>query len=383
MAPITWHAMPPELNIARLLAGAGPGPMLAAAASWQALAASMEAQAAELAARLSSLAEAWTGSSSDRAIAAATPMVAWLQTTAMQATERGLRATTQAGLHTTAIASMPTLIEIAVNHITHAVLTATNFLGINTMPIGFNEIEYFVTMWTQAALAMDVYEAETTLNTLFDKIEPMMSILDPSTMTEAMQSGVTQLQGVASGVSSAMPSSEVLQATVGQVAQLSGPMQQLTQPLQQVTSLFSQMGSMGGSGGPGSGTLAADHEAAQMGLIGANPLSNHPLAGGSGASMGSGLLRGESMPGLGGAPARTPLMAGLIDKPTASVMPAAVAPGATAGTSAAGGSAPLGAMGQGTQFAGSSSRQGLVAPSPLARELNENDVDDWDDGEDW
>lgn len=26
-----WHAMPPELNTARLMAGAGPAPMLAAA----------------------------------------------------------------------------------------------------------------------------------------------------------------------------------------------------------------------------------------------------------------------------------------------------------------------------------------------------------------
>lgn len=28
-----WHAMPPELNTARLMAGAGPAPMLAAAAA--------------------------------------------------------------------------------------------------------------------------------------------------------------------------------------------------------------------------------------------------------------------------------------------------------------------------------------------------------------
>ena len=51
------------------------------------------------------------------------------------------------------------------------------------------------------------------------------------------------------------------------------PMQQLTQPLQQVTSMFSQMGGLGG-------------DKAQMGLIGASPLSNHPLAGGSGPGFG-------------------------------------------------------------------------------------------------
>ena len=80
------------------------------------------------------------------------------------------------------------------------------------------------------------------------------------------------------------------------------PMQQLTQPLQQVTSMFSQMGGMGGDKG------------AQMGLIGASPLSNHPLAGGSGAGSGAGLVRAASLPGAGGTSARTPLMSNLIGK---------------------------------------------------------------------
>lgn len=52
-----WHAMPPELNTARLMAGAGPAPMLAAAAGWQTLSAALDAQAVELTARLNSLGE--------------------------------------------------------------------------------------------------------------------------------------------------------------------------------------------------------------------------------------------------------------------------------------------------------------------------------------
>lgn len=87
-------------------------------------------------------------------------------------------------------------------------------------------------------------------------------------------------------------------------------MQQLTQPLQQLTSLFSQVGGTGG-GNP------ADEEAAQMGLLGTSPLSNHPLAGGSGPSAGAGLLRAESLPGAGGSLTRTPLMSQLIEKPVA------------------------------------------------------------------
>lgn len=40
-------------------------------------------------------------------------------------------------------------------------------------------MDYFIRMWNQAALAMEVYQAETAVNTLFEKLEPMASILDP------------------------------------------------------------------------------------------------------------------------------------------------------------------------------------------------------------
>jgi len=362
-----WHALPPELNTARLMAGAGPAPMLAAATGWTALAAALDGQAVELTARLNSLGEAWTGGSSDKAIAAALPMVTWLQTASTQAKTRGLQATAQAAAYTQAMATTPSLVEIAANHITTAILSATNFFGINTVPIAFNEMDYFIRMWTQAAVAMDIYQAETLANTLFEKIEPMTSILDPG-MSQSMSS-TSPLLGMASQVTG-IPA-EQLQATAGQVAQFGGPMQQLSQPAQQMSSMFSQMGSSGGTG-----TGLGDDEA-QMGLLGASPLPNHPLAGGSGPSTGAGLLRGETLPGAGGTLARTPLMTGLIDKPVSpSVMPAAAA-----GSSATGGAAPVGggAMGQGAG-AGGSTRPGLTAPAPLVQEREE---DDWDDQDDW
>ncbi|CKV38849.1 PPE family protein [Mycobacterium tuberculosis] len=265
----------------------------------------------------------------------------------------------------------PSLPEIAANHITQAVLTATNFFGINTIPIALTEMDYFIRMWNQAALAMEVYQAETAVNTLFEKLEPMASILDPG----ASQSTTNPIFGMPSPGSST-PVGQLPPAatqTLGQLGEMSGPMQQLTQPLQQVTSLFSQVGGTGG-GNP------ADEEAAQMGLLGTSPLSNHPLAGGSGPSAGAGLLRAESLPGAGGSLTRTPLMSQLIEKPVApSVMPAAAA-----GSSATGGAAPVGAgaMGQGAQ-SGGSTRPGLVAPAPLAQEREEDDEDDWDEEDDW
>ncbi|MBS4728055.1 PPE family protein [Mycobacterium sp. SM1] len=446
-----WHAMPPELNTARLMAGAGAGPMLQAAEGWQALALALETQAAELASSLGALSGAWTGMGSERAVSATMPMVAWLQTVAMQAQKRAMQAAAQAAAYTTAMATTPPLEEIEQNHITHAVLEATNFLGINTVPIGINEADYFIRMWNQAAGAMDAYQAETVLNTLFEPIAPMTPIVIPGVGEAALGASLGRIAASAPGAvardavfahvtgqataesaglqggrgadlvdqaatdaegpasqaagqaqtaasqqeQQQAPQQATQQATqmmsqlgsqvaqipqqLGQIPQQMGqmgsPMQQLTQPLQQVTSLFSQMGGHGGQGMQG----------AQMGLIGASPLSNHPLAGGSGASAGAGLMRAAALPGAGGSAPRTPLLAKLVDRVEHPVTPAAVAPAAAAGSSTTGGVAPVGAgsggmgpmgmMGHAPTTGGS--KAGLVAPAPLAQDLGDDEDDDW------
>jgi PPE-repeat protein len=398
-----WHAMPPELNTARLMAGAGPAPMLQAAAGWEALGTALEAQAVELAATLVSLKGLWTGASSERAIAAITPMVAWLHNAAQHAHDRGMRATAQAASYTKALAMTPSLPEIAVNHVTHAVLTATNFLGINLMPIGLNEVDYFVRMWNQAGGVMDIYQAETLANTAFEPLTPMKPILRPGvgetvttavggfaeTAAEAAPRALRQFSAT-SGLTEdipidipapivVVPIEEQIGQFLGQLGPLNGLMQQLIMPLQQISSLAGQTGSMGNPSDTAVGDRLGGDGIGQVGLLGASPLSNHPLAGGSGPKAGLGLMHAGTLPGAGGTSSRTGLMSQLIDKSAQTVAPAAV--GAGAGASAMGGAAPMGLMGQHAQ-SGAGSRPGLGAPAVLAEEHDEDQHDGLDDQDD-
>ncbi|EKF25898.1 PPE family protein [Mycolicibacterium hassiacum DSM 44199] len=428
-----WHAMPPEVNTGRLMAGPGPAPMLQAAAGWEALAIFLETQADELAASIVSLTSLWSGAASERAVVAAGQLVAWLRTVSAQAHKRAAQATAQANSYSKAMATTPPLPEIEQNHITHAVLEATNFFGINTVPIALNEFDYFVRMWNQAAGAMDVYQAETAVNIMFEPIMPFKPVVIPgvgeTATAAALGKAAAQLPasmtrnlvieqvGAQASIESAALHTGRAVAQANQMAvhaegqaertrnshnfvregellqqgsqhsvqqgvqmgvqlgtQLGTQLAQLPQQATQMVSqpmqqLLSPLQQVGSIFGQ-MGNLAG--ERAQIGLIGTSPFSNHPLAGGSGPAVGAGLVRAASLPGAGGTPPATPLMNKLLGTEVK------VPVGAAAGGPGVG-PAPVGAgpMGLGQRGKSGGSKPGLTAPAVLPQDLAEDDEDDW------
>jgi len=173
-----------------LSSGPGPGSLLAAAGAWNSLSTEYASVAEGLSAILADVqAGAWQGPSAERYLAAHVPYLAWLMQASAKSASVAAQHETAATAYTAALAAMPSLPELAANHAVHGVLVATNFFGINTIPIALNEADY-ARMWTQAATTMTTYQAvSTTAVASAPQTAPAPQIMNASASSDSSDSG--------------------------------------------------------------------------------------------------------------------------------------------------------------------------------------------------
>ena len=151
-----FGALPPEINSGRMYAGAGPGPLLAAAAAWDDLASELGSTASSYQSVVEGLGGSWQGPSSTSMAAAAAPYVAWMNTTAAQAEQTANQARAAVAAYEGAFAATVPPPVIVANRTLLMTLIATNILGQNTPAIAATEAHY-MQMWAQDAAAMYGY----------------------------------------------------------------------------------------------------------------------------------------------------------------------------------------------------------------------------------
>ena len=218
---LDFGAFPPEFNSARMYAGAGSGPMMAAASAWNALAAELTSTASSYESVITGLtSEQWLGPASASMAAAAAPYVAWMNNSAAEAQKAANQATAAAAAYESAFSMTVPPPVIAANRTQLATLVATNVLGQNTPAIAANEAHY-AEMWAQDAAAMYGYAANSAA----------ASQLTPFDSPAQTTSG-TGIAGQAAAVTQAASSATGSQTQVAQLmSSLPNVLQGMSSPL--------------------------------------------------------------------------------------------------------------------------------------------------------
>jgi PPE-repeat protein len=209
MSVVDFAVLPPEINSGRMYAGAGPGPLLAAATAWNGLASELSAAATSYQSTVSELTgAAWLGPSSASMAAAAAPYVAWMNTTAAQAEQTASQLASAVAAYEAAFAATVPPPVIAANRALLASLVATNILGQNTPAIAATETQY-AEMWAQDAAAMYGYAGASAAATTLTPFSAPPQTTNPAgtgTQAAAAASAGTGTQSALSQVPSTLQS---------------------------------------------------------------------------------------------------------------------------------------------------------------------------------
>jgi PPE-repeat protein len=272
-----FSLLPPEINSARMYAGAGAGPLFVAATAWDGLAADLRASASSFGSVVSALVGGlWSGPASDAMAGAAAPYVAWLAGSAAQAEGAAAQARAAATAFEAAQTATVHPAAVAANRAQLMTLVATNFLGQNTPAIAATEFHYGQ-MWAQDIAAMVGYHggAMSVASSLAPFAAPPMSLAaSASEAVDPAMALLTALQSLVSG-----PSLQSL-SSLAQVATL--PVSMLMSPIMSLA----QGANAGTAGLANAATVGADVPK----FVGSTAPAMNPLGGaGLGAPMTAGL----------------------------------------------------------------------------------------------
>lgn len=200
-----FAVLPPEVNSARMYAGPGSGPMLAAAMAWDELAAALQSAADSYQAEITALTSGpWVGPSAASMVAAITPYVEWMRTTGAQAEETANQARAAAFAYEAAFAETVPPPVVTANRTLLAELVATNILGQNTPAIATTETQY-AEMWARDTAAMYGYAGSAAAATRLTPLTPP----ERTTTSDAAQSeAVAQAAGTSAGNTSKVMSTQ-------------------------------------------------------------------------------------------------------------------------------------------------------------------------------
>jgi PPE-repeat protein len=218
-----YGILPPEINSARMYAGPGSSPMLAAASAWGGLGAELSSVASSYTGVISELTEgSWHGPASASMAAAASGYVEWMSKAAAQAEQTAGQAQAAAAAFEAAYALTVPPSVVAANRAQLAALVATNVLGQNTAAIAATEALYGE-MWAQDASAMYGYAGSSAA---------AATVTPFSSPPETTNQGAAASQASAVSQATGTSASTGVQSTLSQVVStVPNTLQQLASPL--------------------------------------------------------------------------------------------------------------------------------------------------------
>lgn len=301
---LDFGALPPEVNSGRMYAGAGSGPMLAAATAWDGLASELSSMSAFYGSKVAELADrTWQGPSASSMAAAAGPYAAWMSNAGMQAEQAAMQARSAAAAYEAAFAATVPPPLVAANRATLAALVATNVIGQNTPAIAATETHY-AEMWAQDAVAMYSYAGSSAAASQLTPFSPPNQSTNPGGVLSQAASVAR-----AAAAKSAGSASDFMTSITGALQSLNNmptPFAVLTSILKipDVASLNAFVGAIATNGpfmyGPefvGAGIVSI--LSPLMSLVGAAPAALTSSVAGAGAAADGSMLVGSNSSGAG------------------------------------------------------------------------------------